>query len=130
MFGIAPEKLLVLLAVGFILLGPEKMPTLARDAARMLRTLRDLARDARGQLNSELGPEFANFDLNSLNPRTAVRNALLGEDSDDWGGLNLTAQVQRALRGEDEPAQARAAAAETPPARPAPLQTPFDADAT
>jgi sec-independent protein translocase protein TatB len=75
-FGIAPEKLLVLLAVGFILLGPDRMPQIARDAARMLRTLRDLASGTRQQLTDELGPEFANFDLASLNPRTAIQRAL------------------------------------------------------
>lgn len=84
-FGISPEKLLVLLAVGVVLLGPEKMPEMARDAARMLRALRDLAHGARSQLTSELGPEFANFDFTSLNPRTAIRNALLSEDTDFCG---------------------------------------------
>jgi sec-independent protein translocase protein TatB len=67
----------------------------------MLRTLRDLAQGARTQLTSELGPEFANFDLNSLNPKTAIRNALLGDD--DLSSLNPAAYLQRALRGEDEP---------------------------
>jgi Sec-independent protein translocase protein TatA len=38
--GISLEELLVLLAVGFVLLGPAKMPEMAREAARMLRTLR------------------------------------------------------------------------------------------
>lgn len=81
MFGISPEKLLVLLALGFVLLGPEKMPEMARQAVQALRSLRELADGARSQLKSELGPELADFDLSSLNPRTAIRNALLADDA-------------------------------------------------
>lgn len=101
MFNVGPLELLVLAAVALIVFGPDKLPQLAKDAARMLRTLRDLAQGARTQLTSELGPEFANFDLNSLNPKTAIRNALLGDD--DLSSLNPTDYLQRALRGEDEP---------------------------
>ncbi len=122
MFGISPEKLLVLLAVGVVLLGPEKMPEMARDAARMLRTLRDLAHGARSQLTSELGPEFANFDFTSLNPRTAIRNALLSEDT-DFLRLNPKEASQNTVRGGETAAQPQFAAA---PARTAQL----DSDAT
>jgi sec-independent protein translocase protein TatB len=101
-FNIGPLEFLLLAAVGLIVFGPDRLPELARDAARMLRTLRDVAQGARSQLNSELGPEFADFDLSSLNPRTAIKNALLGDD--DFSSLNPRESIQRALRGEDEPA--------------------------
>jgi sec-independent protein translocase protein TatB len=101
-FNIGPFEFLVLAAVALMIFGPDKLPQLTKDAARMLRTLRDMAQGARTQLTSELGPEFANFDLNSLNPRTAIRNALLGDD--DLSDLNPKDALQRALRGEDEPA--------------------------
>lgn len=71
----------MLLALGFVLLGPEKMPEMARQAVQALRSLRELADGARSQLKSELGPELADFDLSSLNPRTAIRNALLPDDA-------------------------------------------------
>src|SRR6185503_8165074 len=101
--------MLVLAAVALIVFGPDKLPQLAKDAARMLRTLRDLAQGARSQLNDELGPEFADFDLRSLNPRTAIRNALLGDE--ELPNLNLREVISRALRGEDEPGQPQPAAA-------------------
>jgi sec-independent protein translocase protein TatB len=101
-FNIGPLEFLLLAAVGLIVFGPDRLPELARDAARMLRALRDVAQGARSQLNSELGPEFADFDLSSLNPRTAIKNALLGDD--DFSSLNPRESIQRALRGEDEPA--------------------------
>jgi sec-independent protein translocase protein TatB len=101
-FNIGPLEFLLLAAVGLIVFGPDRLPELAKDAARMLRTLRDVAQGARSQLNSELGPEFADFDLSSLNPRTAIKNALLGDD--DFSSLNPRESIQRALRGEDDPA--------------------------
>jgi sec-independent protein translocase protein TatB len=105
-FNVGPFEMLVLVAVALIVFGPDKLPQLAKDAGRMLRTLRDLAQGARSQLNDELGPEFADFDLRSLNPRTAIRNALLGDE--DLASLNPRDAISRALRGEDDPPAANA----------------------
>lgn len=86
MFNVGPMEFVVLALVGLIVLGPEKLPALTRDAARMLRTLRELATGARTQLKNELGPEFADVDLSalddlrSLNPRTALTRALFSDD--------------------------------------------------
>jgi sec-independent protein translocase protein TatB len=75
----------MLLVVALLVFGPDKLPAVARDAGRMLRELRKMAQGARTQLKSELGPEFADFDFDSLNPRTFVRKHLLEdiEDVDD-----------------------------------------------
>lgn len=82
MFDIGPEKLLLLIVVGLIVLGPDKLPGLARDAARMLHTLRELATGARAQVKEELGADFADLDLHQLNPRVAMSRVLLGTDVD------------------------------------------------
>ena len=118
MFNIGPLEFLLLVAVALIVFGPDRLPELARDAGRMLRALRDVAQGARSQLNSELGPEFADFDLSSLNPRTAIKNALLGDD--DFSSLNPRESIQRALRGEDEPAPPRAVDLSKPAGSPNP----------
>jgi sec-independent protein translocase protein TatB len=100
MFNVGPMELLVLAVVGLIVLGPDKLPNLARDAARLLRTLRDLATGARQQLRDELGPEFADVDLRNLNPRTALRNAVFGdEDPADYNPRNA---VRRAVWGDED----------------------------
>ena len=145
MFNVGPFEMLVLAAVALIVFGPDKLPQLAKDAARMLRALRDIAQGARSQLDSELGPEFADFDLSSLNPRTAIKNALLGEDDlrPDLSGLDPRQALSRAWRGEDEPtvkpvtAPGPAAASadsgqpvQPPGPPPAAPQTPYDTDAT
>jgi sec-independent protein translocase protein TatB len=114
-FNIGPMELVVLAVVGLIVLGPDRLPTLARDAARMIRTLREMATGARSQLREELGPEFADLDLRSLNPRTAIQRALLGEDDEDAkprpetnGSANghspMLRKTQQPPLGRDEPA--------------------------
>ena len=132
MFNIGPLEFVLLIAVALIVFGPERLPELARDAGRMLRALRDVAQGARTQLNSELGPEFADFDLSSLNPRTAIKNALLGDD--DLIALNPREALQRALRGEDDPAPAVDLSKPAAPASPPPLapdeRPPIDPEAT
>jgi Sec-independent protein translocase protein TatA len=80
MFDLSPLKILVLIVVAMVVLGPEKLPTLAKDAARMLRTVRDLSKNARTMITDELGPEFGNLDLQSLNPRTALKRALFDDE--------------------------------------------------
>lgn len=63
------SELIVLAIVGLIVLGPERLPKAASDAAKMLRQLRGMARNATADLKAELGPEMADLDLASLHPR-------------------------------------------------------------
>jgi sec-independent protein translocase protein TatB len=99
-FNVGPFEFIVLAAIAMIVFGPEKIPQLTKDAARMLKTLRDLAQGARNQLTADLGPEFANFDLNSLNPKTAIRNALLDE-GEDFQSLDPRQTFRKMLSSDD-----------------------------
>jgi sec-independent protein translocase protein TatB len=147
--NVGPFELLVLAVVGLIVLGPEKLPGLAKDAARMLRTLRELSTGAKLQLREQLGPEFADVDLASLNPRTALSNFLLGGDEANGGtsmpNLNMNnlpssprAAIESFMSGGDKSAAAASnGPAESTPVqltKPVPLgrneQAPFDSDAT
>lgn len=73
-------EVLVLAVLAVIIFGPEKLPELARKAARVFTYLRRVANDARGQLREQLGPEFDDLHLSDLNPRT-MGARLLGEDT-------------------------------------------------
>ena len=74
----APEfVLLVVLAV--ILFGPERLPDLARKAARLIRYVPTMASSAQEQLSKELGPGFEDMDIRDLNPRTFVQKHLLDD---------------------------------------------------
>jgi sec-independent protein translocase protein TatB len=74
----APEFLL-LLVLAVILFGPERLPDLARKAARVVRYIRTMAGSAQQQLSQELGPGFEDLDLRDLNPRTFVQKHLLDD---------------------------------------------------
>lgn len=143
MFNIGPVELVVLAIVGLVVLGPDKLPDLARDAARMLRTLRDMATGARQQLRDELGPEFADVDLRNLNPRTAVQRAVFGDDVPDLSKYNprrynASSIVRDAIFAEDEPQKPVSMTKDAPAAngdRPRPRPKPgprrnYDSDAT
>lgn len=113
MFNLSPWHLLVLAIVGLVLLGPDKLPGLARDAARMIRNLREMATGAREQLRDELGPEFADVDLRTLNPRTAVQRAVFGDEVPNLRKFSPSAVVRDAILGEPEP-EAASVSAPTP----------------
>jgi sec-independent protein translocase protein TatB len=125
MLNIGPLELLVLAIVGLIVLGPDRLPGLARDAARMIKTLREMANGARTQLRDELGPEFADMNLSSLNPRTAIRQAILGDDAHPLDVPSSGVEQEQAA-GEQFKPVAR------PPVTPLGRNeaAPFDADAT
>jgi sec-independent protein translocase protein TatB len=78
--NLGPFEIVVLVIVALIVFGPDKLPTMAKDAGRMLRSLREMAQGARTQLRDELGPEFGDLDLRSLNPRAAIQRAIFDDD--------------------------------------------------
>ena len=59
--------------VAVVVLGPDKLPDLARQAAQLLHRARGLAHNARDELRNELGPDYADLELRDLDPRSIVR---------------------------------------------------------
>jgi sec-independent protein translocase protein TatB len=78
-FDLSLTKLLVLAVIAIVIFGPDQLPKVAAQAGRTLRELRRIADGARRDLTEGLGPEFADFDIADLNPRTFVRKHLLDE---------------------------------------------------
>jgi sec-independent protein translocase protein TatB len=83
LFDLSITKILVLAVIALVVFGPERLPKIAQQAGRTLRELRRLAEGATNDLREGLGPEFADFDVADLNPKTFVRKHLLDgmEDS-------------------------------------------------
>lgn len=79
MFDLSITKLLVLAVIGLVIFGPDQLPKMARQLGQGLRDLRRMADKARADLQEGLGPEFADFDINDLNPRSFVRKHLMEE---------------------------------------------------
>jgi sec-independent protein translocase protein TatB len=82
MFGLENldgPKLIVLLLLGIFIFGPDKLPKAIADGVRMLRTVRDMARNATSDLSRELGTDI---QLEDLNPKALIRKHLLSEEDE------------------------------------------------
>ena len=73
MFDLSIPKLLILAIIGLMIFGPEQLPKIASQAGRALRDLRRVAEGAKNELREGLGPEFAGFEIEDLNPRRFVQ---------------------------------------------------------
>lgn len=85
-FGINGSEFLVIILVAVIVVGPQRLPEYTRKLTQMVRQFRVFLDNARSQIAEEVGPEMADLDLSSLDPRQydprkIVRDAL-GEDID------------------------------------------------
>jgi sec-independent protein translocase protein TatB len=118
-------EMLVLVVVGLVILGPERLPGAIRWTANALRQARDYISGATSNLREELGPEFDDLreplaelqKLRGMSPRAALTRHLLdGDDS------FLTGKFEKPVDPPPDP----------PATKPdmIPGATPFDTDAT
>lgn len=80
------QELAVILVLTLVVIGPERLPTVAAQAGRQLHQIRQWLKSMSAELKSELGPEFQDVDITSLNPKTFVKKHLL-EDLDEDADL-------------------------------------------
>ena len=73
MFEVGLLELAVIALVAVVVLGPDRLPDLARQAAQLLHRARGLAHTARDELRNELGLDYADLELRDLDPRSIVR---------------------------------------------------------
>jgi len=83
-FDLNLSKLLVLAVIALVIFGPNELPKMASQAGRALRDLRRIAEGAKNNLREGLGPEFADFDLDDLNPKRFVQKHLLDDLNGDY----------------------------------------------
>ena len=76
MFGVGMGEFLGLIVLGLFLVGPEKLPTAARDFARMLHKVRSFTSNASTELKKNLGPGFENLDVKDLTPKNLAKKVL------------------------------------------------------
>jgi sec-independent protein translocase protein TatB len=110
-------EILVLALAALFIFGPERLPTLAKDAAQGLKKVREAITGVRAQVHDSMGDEFADLrdlDLRKYHPRTFIRDQLLGDD--DLPPVRPSSPVPTPA------ATAKPRDASTPP--------PFDIDAT
>jgi sec-independent protein translocase protein TatB len=82
-FDLSISKLLVLAVIALVIFGPNELPRIASQAGRALRDLRRIAESAKNDLREGLGPEFADFEIEDLNPKRFVQKHLFDEFNGD-----------------------------------------------
>lgn len=65
----------LILVVGVLLFGPERLPEIAGKAAQWTKTIRRMAEKAKAEISDELPEQFKDVKLRDLDPRVAIREA-------------------------------------------------------
>jgi sec-independent protein translocase protein TatB len=76
MFNIGAGEWLLLAVLGVILVGPDRLPHVAADAARLVRRFKELTSKATEELRENLGPGFENLEVSDLNPKKFITKTL------------------------------------------------------
>ena len=82
MFGIGMGEFLGLVVLGLFLVGPDKLPSAAKDFARFLHKVRNFTSYASRELKENLGPGFEDLDVTDLTPKNLAKK-VIGNAMDD-----------------------------------------------
>ena len=85
MFDLNISKLLILAVLALIIFGPNELTKIARQAGQAIRDLRRIAEGAKNDLRDGLGPEFADFEIEDLNPKRFVQKHFLDDVNGNSG---------------------------------------------
>jgi sec-independent protein translocase protein TatB len=117
-------EMFLLVVIGLVVLGPERLPEAIRWSTGTIRKVREYLSGATRELREEFGPEFDDLrqpidelqKLRGMTPKAAITKHLLDGD-DSW------------MTGEFDSPKAQAVKPQSAPVPP-PGPAPFDADAT
>ena len=134
-------EMLVLVVVGLVVLGPERLPGAIRWASNALRQARDYLSGVTSQLREDIGPEFDDLrgplselqKLRGMTPRAALTKHLLdGDDSIFTGNFDRPVNItQPAESASGQPVSNGGPNGAQNQAQQHPADhTPFDTDAT
>jgi sec-independent protein translocase protein TatB len=139
------EHMAVLVVVGLVVLGPERLPGAIRWTSTALRQARDYLSGVTNQLREDIGPEFDDLraplselqKLRGMTPRAALTKHLLDGDDSIFTG-NFDRPGPPVGGAHSQPVQPAGPPGGSPEAnggsngspQHAPGHTPFDSDAT
>ena len=69
-------EFLGLVVLGLFLVGPDRLPSAARDFARILHKIRNFTTYASNELKENLGPGFENLEVTDLNPKKLAKKLI------------------------------------------------------
>jgi len=95
MFDIGSGEIIGLAILGMILVGPDRLPKAAADAARFVKRVRELTSGAGDELKKNLGLGFENLDIRDLNPKTLIQKHVLDAVEDKPTVTNSSKAVRK-----------------------------------
>ena len=82
-FDFGAGELIGLAILAMILIGPERLPNFAVDAAKFVKRIREMASKATEELKENLGPGFEDLKPTDLNPKSFIKKQLSNVLDDD-----------------------------------------------
>jgi sec-independent protein translocase protein TatB len=83
-FDFGAGEIFGLAVLAIILVGPERLPNLAVDAAKLIKKIRGMSQNVTAELRQNLGPGFEDLQPSDLHPKKFIKkqiaNALDDED--------------------------------------------------
>ena len=76
MFNIGAGEWALLAVLGIILIGPDRLPHVASEAARYIRKFKELTSQATEELRGNLGPGFEDLNVTDLNPKRLIAKTI------------------------------------------------------
>jgi sec-independent protein translocase protein TatB len=75
-FDFGAGEIIGLAVLAMILIGPERLPSFAVEAAKFVKRVREMATAATEELKENLGPGFEDLKPTDLNPKTFIQKQL------------------------------------------------------
>ena len=95
LLDIGSGELIAIVVLAAVLLGPEKIPPLAKKVGRVLGFLRSVANNATDQIKAELGPEYADLTLSDFKPKNLVQKIIPDDVQDEMTSLRAELAAMR-----------------------------------
>ncbi len=93
-FDFGAGEVIGLALLAMILLGPDKLPQFAVDAAKMVKKIKNFASTATNELKENLGPGFEDLQPSDLRPKTFIKKQLANALEGDSNPTKFKAKAQ------------------------------------
>jgi len=91
-FDFGAGEIIGLAVLAMILIGPDKLPTFAVEAAKFVKKVREFATNATNELKENLGPGFEDLKPTDLNPKTFIQKQIASALDEDTAAPVVTTQ--------------------------------------
>ena len=75
-FDVGAGEFIGLAILALILVGPDRLPTLAIEAAKIIRKIKSFAQNTTSDIKNNLGPGFENLQPTDLHPKNFIKRQI------------------------------------------------------